>query len=635
MKRYLCLCCLIAAWQLCLHAAAPVKASSFGFSAEDATQCLQSAIDSGAPVVLVDNVGKDWIVKPIILRSNLELILDDNVTIRAKEGEYKGLNDSMFFACDKDNITVRGGKNSTCVMPKADYQDPARYRQGEWRHTFDIDGCYNFTIRDLTLDGSGGDGIAVGRGKTRVDSKNITVENVTMVNHHRLSLGVVAVNGMTVRNCRFLNTKGTPPNGGIDLEPNNPNESIANVLFEDCIFSGHPNGAAAELVLLAHKEGSPAVSCTFRRCVMENSNSAFILMDGGGRQADISLIDCSMSTPAHTGLLFSGLEAGNAHVKLSGCTLDCTSPNVQPFVFTSNRTLTKPFGDIDFGDLKVIMNARRQVFFPSRFPLGISSGMTGKPMLVCNGISEAIDLPALIKDNPPLPPEQRTFKALDFNTRDYTPVIGAKGVRTPHILLRSYGTFVQWTPANEPLELKFKLESATSASLVANVTVLDYNGGISDTFTFKGTEEYVYRLPPRATGAVWMFQFKAPGANTVAISSDAAAHGIVADKPVHFYITPVELYFIVPKDERIVKLSVRGEEPVSIALFNAKGDKVADSPNLTGNNIIAAKREPTLEDELWMVKSYDVVEDYYISIGSSCCPIFFTAPDNAVRRAGK
>ena len=48
-----------------------VKASRWGFNAENATECLQKAIDSGAPEILVDNTGKDWIVDKIRLRSNL------------------------------------------------------------------------------------------------------------------------------------------------------------------------------------------------------------------------------------------------------------------------------------------------------------------------------------------------------------------------------------------------------------------------------------------------------------------------------------------------------------------------------------------------------------------------------------
>src|SRR5690242_5134838 len=44
------------------------NASWWGFDKDDATQCLQDAINSGVSKLIVDNTGSDWIIsKPIIL----------------------------------------------------------------------------------------------------------------------------------------------------------------------------------------------------------------------------------------------------------------------------------------------------------------------------------------------------------------------------------------------------------------------------------------------------------------------------------------------------------------------------------------------------------------------------------------
>ena len=66
-----------------------VKASSFGFDAKDATVCLKRAIASGAEKVIIDNVGKEWLSGPLVLRSNLELVLEKGVTLRAKSELFK------------------------------------------------------------------------------------------------------------------------------------------------------------------------------------------------------------------------------------------------------------------------------------------------------------------------------------------------------------------------------------------------------------------------------------------------------------------------------------------------------------------------------------------------------------------
>ena len=53
------------------------------------TEALQAAIQSGAKRVVVPNMTKDWIVRPIQLAGNQELILEDGVVITAKRGEYR------------------------------------------------------------------------------------------------------------------------------------------------------------------------------------------------------------------------------------------------------------------------------------------------------------------------------------------------------------------------------------------------------------------------------------------------------------------------------------------------------------------------------------------------------------------
>ena len=54
--------------------AGEVRASEFGWNAEDATAALQAAIDSGAERVVVDRQEGDWIVRPIFLRKSKRLL---------------------------------------------------------------------------------------------------------------------------------------------------------------------------------------------------------------------------------------------------------------------------------------------------------------------------------------------------------------------------------------------------------------------------------------------------------------------------------------------------------------------------------------------------------------------------------
>ena len=137
--------------------AGEVKASSFGFNAEDATECLQKAFDSGATVVRIDKQSGDWIIRPVFLRSNQTVIVEPDVTVRAKKGEFKDVGDSLFNIEDVENVTLKGGKNSRLLMNKKDYQDKTLYKHSEWRMLVAIHSAKNVTVQDLILESSGGD----------------------------------------------------------------------------------------------------------------------------------------------------------------------------------------------------------------------------------------------------------------------------------------------------------------------------------------------------------------------------------------------------------------------------------------------------------------------------------------------
>ena len=65
------------------------NASWWGFDSEDATDALQGAIDSKAKKVIVPFMGEPWTVRPIMLRSHLELVFEPGVMVLAKKGEFK------------------------------------------------------------------------------------------------------------------------------------------------------------------------------------------------------------------------------------------------------------------------------------------------------------------------------------------------------------------------------------------------------------------------------------------------------------------------------------------------------------------------------------------------------------------
>lgn len=245
-------------------ARAVANASWWGFDADDSTDALQAAIDSSARTVVVPYMGAPWVVRPIRLRGNLELIFDPGVLVLAKRGEFRGGGDSLFRASDCENISIRG-YGATLRMWKKDYQNP-RYERAEWRMGVAINGCKNVLIEGVRVESTGGDAFYIGATKDHRWCEDVTIRNCVALNNHRQGISVITAQDLLVENCEFSGTCGTAPQAGIDFEPNGPDERLVNCVVRNCVFQDNA-GAAMQVYLKPLEKTSEPVSIRFENCV--------------------------------------------------------------------------------------------------------------------------------------------------------------------------------------------------------------------------------------------------------------------------------------------------------------------------------------------------------------------------------
>ena len=208
------------------------NAAWWGFNEDNATEALQKAIQSGAKILRVPDMGMPWKVDPIFLESNQEIIFEEGVVVIARKGSFLAGDDSLFTSSNKDNITLNG-YGATFEMRKEDYEKPP-YKKAEWRHTISLHGSRNIRIYGLTLRRSGGDGIYVGRGTgERTYCENIHIKDVIIDDNYRQGISVITVQNLLIENSQIINTSGTLPQSGIDFEPNSGSERLINCLVRN------------------------------------------------------------------------------------------------------------------------------------------------------------------------------------------------------------------------------------------------------------------------------------------------------------------------------------------------------------------------------------------------------------------
>ena len=251
-------------------AAEGVKVSErFGFAEEDATEFLQAALDSGLPEIVIDAKAAPWVSRPLFARSNQRIVFEKGVILLAKRGEFWNKTDCLLTIGNCHDVTVVGN-GAVLRMWREDYvfgkdRRGRDYRRGEWRHALAIRGSRRVIVDGLRLEDSGGDGIVISKdNKTHEESREITVRNCVCDRNHRQGLSIISGENLLVEDCRFMNTKGTPPEDGVDVEPNKPGELLTNVVLRNCVSENNA-GKGFEAALSHLRAGTP-VSVRFENC---------------------------------------------------------------------------------------------------------------------------------------------------------------------------------------------------------------------------------------------------------------------------------------------------------------------------------------------------------------------------------
>ena len=600
---------------------AEVKASSFGFDPTDATACLQKAIDSGAKKVIVDNTGKPWFITPVKLRSNLELVFARNVVVKAFPGSYKNKNACMFSASNADNVTIRGEKGALLEMRKKDYQKQPDYLHSEWRHCISFRGSHNIVIRDLTIKSSGGDGIYISNSKDRGPCKNVLIENIISDDHHRQGISIISAVDLLIKNCKFINTSGTAPQCGIDLEPNNDKDMLVNNVIENCDFYG--NAASGATVFLPYLKAP--VSIIFRNCRMYNNNygirtNAKQSAKGENQQGSILFENCHIYDNRSSAVAINGQQTGGMTVTLRNCVLDNRKSGSCAMTFNNSRVSSNVAG-ITFENCTLHPGTKPLFDVIQRTGFGVTDIKGDVKLIGKDGKGSMIDWTELFKKYP----ENKDLQKFDFAEIDFTklrPI--SKNVKNykPHAWrIRRRGTFLLYMPEAGSYEVDFTgIPLRKNSPVHFEVTVRHANNTLVEKFNVT-TAKYTHTFKSNGKRLLILEIRKC---DSVIVNSRTPGFGLLVQNRQPFFRGGMKnIYFNVPKGVKEFKIEVRGtgyKEWVSAKLRNASGKVTASCRKNPGAVILTGKRTDDSKDEVWQLQVLGK-EDHTIRFGAPLVPV--------------
>ena len=603
-------------------------ASWWGFDPEDATEALQAAIDSGAPKVVVENMGRPWIVsRTINLRSNQEIVFEKGVIVEAKKGAFLGKGDCLFLAALQRNITIIG-YGAVLRMRKLDYTQPP-YEKAEWRHALSIRSCENVRVFGLTLASSGGDGIYLGVAKRGVPNSNIHIKDVVCVDNYRQGISVISAENVLMENVVMRDTSGTPPMAGIDFEPNDPTEVLSNIVMRNCVVQNN-SGDGFAFYLHNLNSASRPISIRLEGCRSIGNRRSVSISVGNSKEKTVSgvieFVDCKFEGSEGAGIYIAQKPPFGCKVRFVKCEIsDAALKQVtqSPIMFASARGNFEPIGGVEFIDCVVRDKVER---LPMAFfnPAGVeSTDVIGTLTLIRDGRATKFEL---IREllNEWFPQQAfKVFPKFEVKGAKFVPLFPdakfPQGVSST-ARLRGVAEFLVWANAGEKVAFTLKVLPVGKVEVrPAKLAITTPSGKVIGMKDAVAERDNDYEFVADETGA---FRITCSAGNaTVTLSKCTYRFCLFAGEGTfHFLGTIGEFFFLVPKGVREFGVKVMGgdgTELVKVTVRDGVGRVVAERDNIALGQF-AITRENEESDEIFSVKferpSIGVLEDFFVQL---------------------
>lgn len=615
--------------------------SDWGFDPIDSTKQFQAAIKSGVKTLIVDRQSSPWIVTPLTLRSNLELVFEEGCEVQAKKGEFHRVNDVLFRIPVVDNVVMRGlGRGATLRMWKADYHTDA-YKKSEWRHGISILSSSNIRIENLSIIDSGGDGIYLGVGKRSVHNEHIVIKNVVCDGNNRQGISVIDAVDILIEDTILKNTWGTAPQAGIDFEPNDESEAVRGCIMRNCICEDN-KGSGFDFYLPNLSTCSGPLEITLENCISRNNSRASIAMtvpNGPTKtiQGFIRFKNCVFENDG-SGITIQGSSTLGAKISFENTRMVWNVKNREnkklavraqsPIVLQARADNTDQSGNVDFGDFSLEYDSDAPAII---FNDNAMSGLGLKKVVGHFKINQAGKKSDLILDDawcaknypvtmtrkiPLLDTTKMQFEPLDRQALN-EPV--AKNVQPSLLRVRHKATWLCYAQKGETVNISLRmLQVGRSDPTERPVEVVDPDGKTKKfkiKSTFKENTDISWKAP--ATGIYQILT--SVGNHSISIAKSNVAVACQGFPSLPLISSQGKYYFHVPEGTKEfgVKIVGTGEERVKAKVSDPSGKEVWSQDNISSVAAFFSEEGKVPAAGIWSIEfarpSKGVMEDFSVS----------------------
>ena len=324
----------------------PLNAKDYGAVGDGATNdttALQSFLTA------VSSTGTPGIIPKGVYQVHTILNVGDNSVIsmyNATLSCYDTDLGSGGYGNDVPVLSINNVANVLIMGGKIDGRK-ASFGSTEFKAGVSIYSGTNITLRDMTAINCKGDGFHISLDESADPaSENVVMKRCIADGNHRQGMSIISLINGRFSDCNFINTDGTNPQSGVDIEPNLIGESVIDLYFDRCTFDGNTgSGFVASLVNGSTVQHGITVSnstvknndqwgvwlanihdVTFHRTLIQGNGTQGIWVLSG-TNSELSIENCTIQSNGDNGRSIFDNEAGSTIVdlKILNCRIGANS----------------------------------------------------------------------------------------------------------------------------------------------------------------------------------------------------------------------------------------------------------------------------------------------------------------------
>jgi len=286
------------------------KFGAKGDGRADDTDAFEEAIEALPGGGILDVPDGDYLIdtlRSIRLRDGIHLRLARNARLIAQPN-----------AAPRSYVILLRGVRDIRITGGAIVGDRDRHLglDGEWGHGIAIYSVRNLVISGIHISKCWGDGMSIGgkaaqKGQPATPSMDIEIANVTSVGNRRQGLSIGRSRRVWVHDSEFSGTGGTPPQAGIDVEPDK-GDIVQDVRIERCVIRGN-RGPGIQVWKDTHDVSIS--DCT----IEDNRNAGILAVDA----TDVTIRDNRIRDNTQVGI---ALRKGTRQVSISRNVFERNAP---------------------------------------------------------------------------------------------------------------------------------------------------------------------------------------------------------------------------------------------------------------------------------------------------------------------